>query len=173
MANLDWKNLNVILVEDNRYMGVLMQAILRSAGVRNTRILTDGASALEELKVYRADLALVDVVMDGLDGLEFAKIVRNDKKSEDPFLPIILVSAYNDVKTIRAAIDAGANDFIAKPLVPATLLTRVARALLAPRPFVRTRAFFGPNRRRTRTPLYRGEERRTQEEQDASAGHVH
>ncbi|MBF0095267.1 MAG: response regulator [Alphaproteobacteria bacterium] len=161
MANLDWKNLSVLLVEDNRYVGVLMQAILRSAGVRNTRIVTDGASALAELKVFYADVALVDIVMDGIDGIDFTKTVRAEKKGTlDPFLPIVLVTAYNDAKTIRKAIDAGANDFIAKPLVPATMLTRVARALLAPRPFVRTNSFFGPNRRRTRTPLYHGPERR-------------
>lgn len=161
MASLDWKRLSVLVVEDNRYMAALIQAILRSVGVRNINIQEDSAQALHELNQYGCDVALVDIVMENIDGIAFTKAVRASKEGADPFLPIVLVSGLNDAGTARRALNAGANGLVIKPLVPASLLTHVARTLLAPKPFVRTSGFFGPSRRRTRTPAYYGHERRS------------
>ena len=160
MASLDWRSLSVLIVDDNKYICLLMQTILRSTGIRNINIAHSGSSALTLLKDFCPDIAIVDVIMDGIDGIEFTKTVRSDRNGLDIFLPIILVSASTDMATIRKAISAGANDFVTKPLAPANLLVRVSRALLKPRLFIRSSTFFGPDRRRVKPPPYNGIERR-------------
>ena len=160
MANIDWKSLHVLLVDDNKYVCLLVQAVLRSVGIRNIRVANDGATALSAFREHSHDVAVVDAVMEGINGIEFSKSVRSDKQGGDNFMPILMISAYNDIGTIRNAINSGVNDFLAKPLVPAALVTRLARMMLVQRQFIRTSAFFGPDRRRTRPLPYNGAERR-------------
>ncbi|MFN3076607.1 MAG: response regulator [Alphaproteobacteria bacterium] len=160
MAGVDWRQLSILVVEDNRYMVALITTILRSAGSRDIRTAFNGEGALELLKQRPVDVTLLDILMEGMDGIGFTLAVRRDPASIDPFLPIVAVTGCSDVVTIRRTIDAGVNAVVLKPLAPKTLLTHVARVLLAPRPFVRTKSFFGPNRRRPAVGPFKGQERR-------------
>ena len=82
------------------------------------------------------------------DGLRLLHRIRRDPESQNPFVPIIMLSAFTEKFRITKARDAGVNEFLAKPISPKSLYQRIASIIEKPRPFVRTTSFFGPCRRR-------------------------
>jgi len=84
---------------------------------------TNGADALEIVKHERPDVVLLDVVMPGISGLEVcAQLKRN---AETRLTPVVLISGEQERQTRLAGLDAGADDFLSKPVDPEELHTRV------------------------------------------------
>jgi two-component system chemotaxis response regulator CheY len=140
--------LQVLIVDDNAHMRTLVTTILTGAGFMNIRRASDGAEALKILKTFEADLAIVDFSMSPMDGVEFTRIVRNDPNSENPYLPIIMMTGHSERTRVYAARDSGITEFVVKPITANSILSRVQAVIFKPRPFVRTEDYFGPCRRR-------------------------
>lgn len=141
-------DINVFVVDDNRHMRSLVQSILHALGVKNIGEAADAAQAFKELQHFLADVLIVDWHMEPLDGLEFVRLVRTAKDSPNPYVPIIMLSGYTEYRRVTEARDAGVNEFLAKPISARSLYLRFAAIIDNPRPFVRTKAYFGPDRRR-------------------------
>ena len=141
-------NVNVLVLDDSKHMTKLVVEILIALGVRNYREANDAAKAFEELKHFAADLLIVDWYMQPLDGLEFVRLVRKAKDSPNPYIPIIMLSGFTEMRRVIEARDAGVNEFLAKPISAKALYQRVASIIDNPRPFVRSEGYFGPDRRR-------------------------
>ena len=95
------------------------------------------------------DLILLDIRMPGpMNGLDLCRSIRKGETPTRPFVPIIVVSGHTDIQHINMARDAGANEFLAKPISARHLYSRICALITAPRPFVRAQRFFGPDRRR-------------------------
>ncbi len=156
----DISRLRILIVEDNVHFSTLLLSILQALGVENIEEARDGSEALEVLKGYPADLAIVDWKMDGIDGVECARLIRADNESPSRFLPIIMVTGYTEKKLIGDALDAGVNDFLAKPISARSLMSRITSVLSESRPFVDVDSYFGPDRRRRRV-MFSGVERRS------------
>ena len=71
-----------------------------------------------------------------------------------------MLTGYTRVDQVRQARDAGVNEFLAKPVSVRAILSRLISVIEHPRPFVRTKSYFGPCRRRRGDDEYRGPERR-------------
>jgi len=95
-----------------------------------------------------------------VDGLQFSKFVRFDDDSPDIFTPIILMPGHTEQWRVNMARDAGVNEFLAKPISAKTLYVRLLAVIEKPRPFVRTKSYFGPCHRRVNSWDYDGPERR-------------
>ena len=157
------KSLNILLADASPHVRHLLKAILASLGAQKIVEVADGAEAFKEMRHFRPDLVFCDMVMSPLDGIDFTHLVRNGTDSPAPFVPIIMVSAYTERNKVFAARDAGVNEFVAKP-VSATIISRHLHATLtAPRSFVLTRGFFGPDRRRHPDASFRGTEHRSEQ----------
>jgi adenylate cyclase len=87
----------------------------------------DGEEALAAVTQHRPDLVLLDVMMPNLDGIEACRRLKGD--AAFPFLPIILVTAKVDSKDIVAGLDAGADEYLTKPVDQAALVARVRSVL--------------------------------------------
>ena len=113
-----------ILIVDDRLDNIIsVEEILGDMEVEFIRALS-GNDALENSLHHEFALAIIDVQMPQMDGYELIEILRNAKRTR--FLPIILVSAiYSDEFYIKKGIDAGALDFITKPIKPPLLLGKV------------------------------------------------
>jgi len=94
-------------------------------------------------------------------GVEMTRRIRSGEEAIDPFLPVILVSGHAEIVEIMAARDAGANEYLAKPLSAKILDLRLNAVIKHPRPFVRSDNFFGPDRRRHAKESFKGGERRS------------
>lgn len=124
------EDLKILIVDDNANMRRLINTILRSLNIRNTMEAASGAEALTILKSWSPDLALVDYVMDGIDGVQFTRMVRSDvDKPGRKRLPIILVTGYAELWRLQEAKEAGANDFVAKPFTTKTLMQKILRVV--------------------------------------------
>jgi len=141
-------NMNVLVLDDNRHMRSLVQSILHALGVKNIREAGDAADAFKELQHFHADVIIVDWHMEPLDGLDFVRLVRTAKDSPNPYVPIIMLSGYTEYRRITEARDAGVNEFLAKPISAKALYQRFAMIIDNPRSFIRTKTYFGPDRRR-------------------------
>ena len=157
-------NMNVLVLDDNRHMRSLVQSILHALGVKNIREAGDAADAFKELQHFHADIIIVDWHMEPLDGLDFVRLVRTAKDSPNPYVPIIMLSGYTEYRRITEARDAGVNEFLAKPISAKALYQRFAMIIDNPRSFVRTKTYFGPDRRRQNLGPPRGIAERRKDE---------
>ncbi len=156
----DYSSLKILLVEDNQHMRSIVTAILKSTGIRNVREACDGAEGLEMLRQFPADIALVDFSMSPVDGVEFTRMLRTGTDSTNPYLPVVMITGHSERSRVFEARDSGVNEFVVKPLTARALLGRLNSVIMRPRPFIRCRTYFGPDRRRSVDIAYRGPYRR-------------
>jgi two-component system phosphate regulon response regulator PhoB len=117
---------SVLVVEDESAIAELIAVNLRHNGFRPTWAM-DSASAERELKATLPDLILLDWMLPGESGLVLAKRWRADPRTQS--VPLIMLTARGDEADRVAGLDAGADDYIAKPFSTKELLARI-RAVL-------------------------------------------
>lgn len=159
MVSIDFTQLRFLVVDDNAYMRQIIRTILHGFGTRTVEEAHDGADALERLGSIAPDIVILDWVMPIIDGLEFTRLVRR-QDSPSPYVPLIMMTGHSSKRRVTEARDAGITEFLRKPVSAKALHDRIASITLTPRPFIRTKTYFGPDRRRNENPGYKGAERR-------------
>lgn len=161
MASPNLADLNILVVDDSRYFVSVLRATLRAFGVRAVHEANSAVAGLEVLNTSVIDLAFVDMVMPGMDGIEFIRMVRTASDSANRTLPIIMLTADGRRSTVLKAVDAGAESFLIKPVRPADVYRHMIELLQNPLPYIDVPGvYFGPERRRMANPNYTGPERR-------------
>ncbi len=87
----------------------------------------DGGAALEACRAHKPDLAVLDVMMPGVSGLDAIRMIRSDPDLLD--LPVILLTARAQESDVETGFDSGADDYITKPFSPRELASRVEALL--------------------------------------------
>lgn len=154
------KEVQVLIVDDNRQMRQLMRTLLRAAGIYRVAEADGALEAFDLMTRAPIDLVIVDWMMKPVDGIAFTKMVRLSAESPNTFVPILMMTAHTEVSRVAAARDAGVTGFLKKPISARVVFDRVSAALLDSRSFVRTETYFGPDRRRGAKPGYLGPWRR-------------
>ena len=156
----DLSSLSLLVIDDNNYMLSIIKILLKGFGIQHVRDATEAAQAFEEFRAAPTDMIIVDYALETLDGIEFTKLVRTAKDSPNPYVPIIMLTAYSERARVEQARDAGVTEFLRKPISATGLYSRILEVVERPRPFIRSKTYFGPDRRRRADENYRGEERR-------------
>jgi DNA-binding response OmpR family regulator len=117
----------ILIVEDDPDMARLMRAMLVADG-HELQVLGDGLAALETLATQPVELLLLDVEVPGKNGIELCRAVR-DAESSDRRTTIVMLTGRHDTASKLLAFDAGADDYLVKPIDARELRTRVARWL--------------------------------------------
>lgn len=112
----------VLIVDDDRFIRTIFHEALERNGYHVTSV-PDGASALACLKKATYDLVLLDLMMPDKDGFETCQELRTFPKSG--MIPVLMITGSGDAELINRAFDAGATDFITKPINPELLVHRV------------------------------------------------
>ena len=115
--------MRILVVEDEPAIATAIRSILSSAD-HAVDVATDGPDALAWAATYPYDLIILDVVLPGFDGFEACARLRKLGST----MPILMLTARDEVDDRVAGLDAGADDYLAKPFAAAELLARV-RAL--------------------------------------------
>ena len=112
----------VLVVDDDPSQRRLFRALLERRGYRVVEAV-DGRDGIQLARAASPSVILMDRMMPNMDGLEAMRILRGDLATRD--LPIIMVSALSDQADIDAGLEAGADDYLTKPVTPRDLETRV------------------------------------------------
>jgi PleD family two-component response regulator len=126
--------MRILVVDDSEDSRDLTEGALLSAGYTDVLTAASGWQALKLLDVGRAtdetpvvDVALLDIVMPEMDGVEVCARIRNDQRYAD--LPIIMVTSLDDMNSLSNAFVAGATDYVTKPVNRIELIARVRASL--------------------------------------------
>lgn len=116
---------NILIVDDSKTNLASARSVL--SGTYKVTAVTSGVQALKFLETGSCDLILLDINMPEMDGFEVMKKIR--ERTSLAAVPIIFLTADNDAQTESRCLEDGAVDFIAKPFVPAVMLSRIGRIL--------------------------------------------
>jgi adenylate cyclase len=116
----------ILVVDDNAANVDILRARLLAHGY-DVVTAVDGEQALHATQEHLPDLLLLDVMMPRLDGVEVCRRLRADASL--PYIPIILVTAKSDPKDVVAALEAGGDEYLTKPVDHASLVARVKSML--------------------------------------------
>ena len=160
MVRIDFNKLRFLVIDDNAHMRRIPRTLLHGFGAREVYEAEDGASGLEAFTHYMPDIVLTDWSMPIFDGLELAQMIRQPGANSNPYVPIIMLTGHSEKRRVMSARDAGITEFMAKPISAKSLYQRILNVVCNPRPFIKTKSYFGPDRRRNVNPNYIGPERR-------------
>ena len=166
-AAYDFSALAVLVADKNLNMRRLLRSILREL---NIRMVTDAATpeqALELLVSKPFDVAFIEWAPD-FDGNATVRQLRRDAKALSRYIPVIVTSAYTEVKNVVTSRDDGATQFLAKPFTAKMIYSHLQGVVEGHRPFVQSKVFVGPDRRRRKKPSPDGSERRGAKPKDAA-----
>ncbi|MBM7509838.1 MULTISPECIES: response regulator [Nocardioides] len=116
----------ILVADDDVDIRELVEFKLSTLGHEITAV-ADGAAAVEACQASRPDLAVLDVMMPGVSGLEAIRAIRADPGLAD--LPVILLTARAQESDVESGFDSGADDYITKPFSPRELAARVEALL--------------------------------------------
>ena len=126
---LDLSNSTILVVDDNAQNVELMQAYLEEIGCK-TFVAYDGLEAMEWIEDPEQpapDLILLDVMMPRMSGFEVCQKLKEDPTTRA--IPVMMVTALNELGDIERGVESGTDDFVTKPVNKLELLTRVKSLL--------------------------------------------
>ncbi|CAN5585105.1 hypothetical protein BH11ACT8_BH11ACT8_35500 [soil metagenome] len=116
----------IVVADDDVDIRELVEFKLTTMG-HDVVAVGDGAAALEACRAQKPDLAVLDVMMPGVSGLDAIRMIRSDADLLD--LPVILLTARAQEADVENGFDSGADDYITKPFSPRELAARVEALL--------------------------------------------
>jgi CheY-like chemotaxis protein len=116
----------ILIVDDEPFNVDYLEQELDGMGYL-TETAANGLEALERVAEKPPDLVLLDVMMPELDGISALRILKSDPETR--LIPVVLMTALNDIEDRVRGIEAGADDFLAKPVDDRELLARIKTAL--------------------------------------------
>src|SRR5918993_531312 len=112
----------VLVADDTESIRALFQKLLANEG-HHVVCVEDGMAALDAVRRHRPDVVLLDVGMPGMDGIEVCRRLKSDPATR--LTPVVLVTGLSDLSDRIKGIEAGADDFLSKPVHPHELRARV------------------------------------------------
>lgn len=126
----DSGTVRILVADDDRDIRDLVTFKLAQAGYE-VKAVDDGSQAIAAIESWEPDLAILDVMMPGMSGIDVLRRVRGDDKTKD--LRVILLTARSRDTDVDAGFATGASDYIIKPFSPRELLHRVNALLVRPK----------------------------------------
>ncbi len=165
MKAYDISKLSFLIVEPNKHMVELVRMVLHEfkVDISNVMVATNCHTAYEVFRSVVPDLVITEWSLPDKTGLEFIQMIRTDKESPNPYVPIIMLTSHAEKKNVVMARDHGVTEFLSKPLTISGLYSRIVAVIERPRSFVKSEAYSGPDRRRHKDPYFTGPWRRCQD----------
>lgn len=116
----------ILIADDNQQNCELLQAYLDDLEA-DVSVAYDGQQALDMARQVNPDLILLDIMMPKMSGFEVCSKLKADPATQD--IPIVMVTALNEIADIERGVEAGTDDFLSKPVSKLELLTRVKSLL--------------------------------------------
>ena len=121
-ANANQVIQKILVVDDDPDIVELLEYNLKKEGYE-VKTASDGHEGLQAARDFRPDLILLDIMMPRQDGIETARLIRNDNDLRDTY--ILFLTARSEEYSEIAAFEVGADDYITKPIKPRALMSRI------------------------------------------------
>ncbi|MDP6172577.1 MAG: response regulator [Rhodospirillales bacterium] len=141
--------LSILIVEQHSLIRYAIREILKQFWPREVWDTADMEEVRELIEIHHPDVIFTDCAP-AFDGIDLVRKIRDKENGPDRFLPIIIVSAYTDLKTVLNARGSGANEFLTKPFTATSIYKRLCSLIERERYFIQCATFFGLDRRRRR-----------------------
>ena len=157
----NFKDVKVLVVESSVPMFQLVKGVLNLLTVPEKNIYASYTveDAFSAFCTMNHDLIIVDWLQNPDRGIQLTKIMRTDKGTPNPFVPIIMTAGSGHLSRVIRARDAGISEYLVKPFSAKSLAERIVRVIEKQRQFVVCDSYVGPDRR-VRSEGYEGPERR-------------
>ncbi len=118
----------ILVVEDEEELSILLRLMMKiKQSDWDLLSAADGKEALKRVEEFRPDLVLLDIMLPSLDGISVCQKLREDARWAET--KIVMLTALDDSRTRQRALDAGADDYWTKPILPDELLSGVLKVL--------------------------------------------
>ncbi|MHA6287303.1 response regulator [Maricaulis sp. CAU 1757] len=121
--------LNLLLIEDVEAIRRLVCKLLDSLGCAHVSEAADYEAGREALAAYTYDAILLDYDLDGTIALPLLRQMRREAEHANCRTPVLMLTANADVETVRRCVEAGADSYLVKPVMPARLGERIRKVL--------------------------------------------
>jgi two-component system chemotaxis response regulator CheY len=127
MSDINFSNLNVLIVDDLGSVRKVLRKILAELGAKQVIEAVDGEEALQKITSGGYDLVISDWEMPKINGVDLIKKLRAEEKTSK--LPFIMITAHGTKESVIAAVQAGVSNFIVKPFSAGILKSKISEAL--------------------------------------------
>jgi DNA-binding response OmpR family regulator len=111
--------LKVLVIDDDPAMTDILKYHLTAGGM-DVKVFNDGQNALNRIEVFKPNIILLDLLMPELDGWEVCRTIKSKY-----IVPILILSAVDNPSRIADALDAGADDYLIKPVTAESLIAHI------------------------------------------------
>lgn len=139
--------IEVVFAEPQANLRTMLRTALRDLGYTALRDYSSEEAVRSALEGFFADLLIIDAAVAG-PRCAVVHDIRHGTLGLNPFVTVIVTTFRPDADIVRAAVDAGCDDLLVKPLSPAKLRDRIRTSAFNRRPFIVTHDYIGPDRRR-------------------------
>ena len=146
-TNNSLRNYKILIVDSDLELAKVLRSMLGEMGFINCDNSTNGLEAYRALKNQPYDFLITEWNVSQLSGIDMIKKIRSTPDSPNPTLPIIMLTGRAEQVDVKAARDAGINEFVVKPFNAKAIYNRIERIIEHPRQFVISQGFVGPTRR--------------------------
>src|ERR1700720_4774410 len=119
--------MKILVIDDDRMTVMLLEQLLQRHGYSHVMGVTDSREALDKCATFDPDLILLDLIMPEMDGFTLLEALRED--GSESFLPIVVLTADITEEARERALEAGATDFLVKPVSKTEGLLRIRNPL--------------------------------------------
>ncbi|MDH5465431.1 MAG: response regulator [Thiovulaceae bacterium] len=121
--NIVYEDQSILIVDDSESNILVIQLILEANKVGHIYTATSAQAAYDILATHDVDAILLDIIMPDIDGIDICKHIRHEKKFD--LIPILMITADKGDYSLKKSFDAGANDYIEKPINDIALMGRL------------------------------------------------
>ena len=158
MNKLD--DFNILIADDEQLIRKLVLGVLTNLGFTKVTAAPSGRKAIEYISKNKFDFIITDWRMLDMDGIDIVRYVRSLPDPARKTIPIIMLTGNTEVHFVKTAISAGVNGYLLKPFSAEQLVKRIRTVIEAPREFIISKKYTGPDRRHGTTAPPDGVERR-------------
>ena len=118
---------NALIIEDDITVRSYLKRIIQKKFSFNISEAENGIEGLEALKKVKPDIIFLDISMPVMNGLEFLGKIKHDNSYSN--IPVLILTAHNDLGTIQKILSLGVSDYIVKPIDPANTYARIQKLI--------------------------------------------
>ena len=153
-GDIDWNALRIICIDNDQEFRHVVSRILRDLGVGSTPMAKNGEDGYYEIENSSVDMVILDSKLDGGDGLDFVRKLRDPKTTPAAHIPVIMLSTDRSLDVVTYAIKQGVDHYMVKPIAQKDLGVSIRNMLTKPPQKIKTDTYVGPCRRRLPQRVY-------------------